>query len=277
MELATRSYLVAASSLLLGCIHIVDAQTPPQFAIELVRGSGEPMCEAYAEWSRTGRRLGDAAAQRFQVDLGERFIGSEDEWLLLTNVEQFLWERDANPARYVPVNEAPRWQRTPEQLEVARQRFHRVFEMDLSRWGYQLGQVDVDNDGMSDPVFFTRRQSGSTLLMLDALRTAVDLEKTERILRHMARAAAAWPDVRPPWPEEPSLYSLVPVGDALGGAEYNVLSYDGRIYVSFLWSRHPDFSVGAWRDRRTEHIFRTLGDVSEELCELRNGGPVVSP
>jgi hypothetical protein len=105
--------------------------------------------------------------------------------------------------------------------------------------------------------------------VLNADRTDVDVAKTERILKHPSRAAAQWPDVRAPWPDELSAERVRPVVDAYYGARYGALLYEGTAYVWFAWDTHPQYSITEWTRRRTEHIYRTVGELSEEVCEFR--------
>jgi hypothetical protein len=258
--------------LLTGCSTVVEAQQPaaaPRYTVELLHGAGTPICDAYADWLRAGEPM-TAVSTGFRPDLGERRAGFGREWQpLLSNVEQFVWERDANPARYFWIDRLPDWQRTPDQLREARELFHQRFEGGIGAVGYQLGSLDLDNDGTPENTLFSVRQSGTTLLVLNADRTDVDVAKTERILKHPSRAAAQWPDVRAPWPDELSAERVRPVVDAYYGARYGALLYEGTAYVWFAWDTHPQYSITEWTRRRTEHIYRTVGELSEEVCEFR--------
>jgi hypothetical protein len=251
-----------------GCSTLVESQPPPpmpRFTIDLLKGRGTQVCEAYTDWLRRGQ----PADRVFDVDLGERLVGYEPEWLLLGNVEAYLWARDVNPTRYVTLDQLPQWKRTPEQLSEARDGFHRMFASDIEFLGYRVARVDIDNDGVADNVFFTVRQSGSTLLVLNDEKTEVDRTRTERLLAHMRRAAAGWPDVIAPWPDERSQYALRPVMDAYSGAYYIVFSYMGSVYVRFWWDSHPEHSTSEWIEIGTQHIFRVDKLDRTEVCEYR--------
>jgi len=246
----------------------LDVHPPvPRADIEFLSGRETPVCKAYTDPLR--RREWDDPA--FHVDLGDTHypFGLVEPWILLEPIENFLWERDVNAANYFLVTQMTEWQRTPEQLADARRRFHDTFETELNASGYQVGRIDIDNDGTLDNVFFTTRQSGSTLLVLNTARTQVDIARSERLLAHPSRAAAGWPDVRPPREGEPSKYALWPGLDAYHSTEYHVFVYDGATYYRFLWTVHPDHSTREWIQRGTEHIFRIDGAEKAEVCEFR--------
>jgi hypothetical protein len=235
-----------------------------RFAVQFLTGGGTPVCEAYTGWLRRG-----AEDATFILDLGEKNVGFEDEWTLLGNVEAFLWTRDVNPANQFRIDEMPQWKGTPDQLAAAREDFHRRFERDIGASGYQIGRVDVDNDGTADSIFYAVRQSASTLLVLDAKKMQVDSARTEVLLAHMSRAAAGWQDVRPPWPNERTQFSLLPVADAYGAAMYVPFTYRGATYIRFWWRVNPELAIEDWSKTRSEHIFRVDGLERTEICEYR--------
>jgi len=247
----------------------VAAQPPPPAprTIEFLKGGGAPVCEAYTDWLRRGQPAGST----FNVDLGEKFFGFnyEREALLLENVEAFLWARDVNPANYFLVTQMSQWTRTPEQIADARRGFHDAFERDIDS-GYQVGRVDIDNDGVSDDIFVAARQGGATLLVLNAEKTDVDRARTERIFAHPSRAAAGWPEVRPPWPDgDFARFPVLPVTDAYEGARYDVFVFRDSTYVRFLWATHPEHSNLEWIKTGTQHIFRINRLEKTEVCEYR--------
>jgi hypothetical protein len=254
-----------------GCSPTVDAQASqptPGYTFEILRGGGTPVCEAYVGWLRRGQPH-DAASAGFNLDLGEPHFGFGEEWSFLDRVEQFLWERDVNPANHVPIEQLPQWQRTPAQMAEARHHFHVVFEGSLG--GYHLASLDIDNDGGSDRVFFAARQVGSTLLVLNADGTDVDAERTEHLLGRLARLDTKRGDVRHSWPDEIRTrgLDLSPVEDIYDGAEYGVFRYESSTYLTFRWYFHPDFSVPEWSARRTLHVYCPAVDGPQEICELR--------
>jgi len=260
----------AAVAILPACSSVLEAQPPPaNLDSSLLKGSGIPICESYTDWIE--RRQPTDSASPFRVDLGQRYVGLESEWFLLTKVEDYVWERDVNPANNVQVDQVPQWQGTLEQRARARELFHKRFEMDLAGHGYQIGLVDVDNNAVAENVFFSSRQSGSTLVVLNEDKTDVDVEKTEKILAHPSRREAGWRETKPTPPDDTrfSIWPVVPVYDAYFGAEYAVLSFEGTTFVWFRWRVHPDYTIREWSERDTQHIYRTDGDRSEEVCEIR--------
>jgi hypothetical protein len=261
------------SSAVSGCSTQATAQPAttqgPHYVVSM--GEGTPVCEAFQTIkTKTVLVNGVPDVPEFgRPRYGDDYDGPE--WALLRKVRDFLWVRDVNPVNHLPSTEAAQWRGTPEQLESARRNFFVQFERDVSSpLGYRIGQFDIDNDGVSDRIFY-RSGPGSTLLVLNGDETDVDVERTERILKHPSRHDAGWPEVRPPWPNERarSEQAIYPVTDAYTSAEYGVFIFEGNTYVDLWWSQHPEYS-GA--DRWTvgaAHVYLTEGTVSREVCVMR--------
>jgi hypothetical protein len=271
--------LVFVASALLALSPFVYAQSGATFGgtwnFELIAGAGTPVCEAYAtrrvrpDGSGIGYGGNDYHGDLRIADLGETHGGYVSTSELLSNVANFLWQRDANPAWYITVDQAESWTGSPEQIAEAHESFMQRFQEDIDGFGYSLPALDIDNDGDPEPLFFSSRGVGSTLLVLDARGADVDRTATERLLKHPSRRKAGWADTRPPWPREPKRYSREAVMDAYIGARYDVLLEGDHVLVGFQWSVHPEYSIGDWTTRRTQHLYLTVGDRIEQHCEVR--------
>ncbi len=115
-------------------------------------------------------------------------------------------------------------------------------------------------------MFYLGHYAGRVILVLNADRTTIDVEKTEKILKHPSRRTAGWGFVRPPWPDE-SVQRTTRVTDAYVSVQYVVLSYKGKIFLDLSWRVHPEYSVRAWGQRATSKLYLTEGERSEEICE----------
>jgi hypothetical protein len=236
-------------------------------AFEIRASSDMALCDAYARF----RSQADQTSGFAPPDLGRRHVGYEDEWQLLTRVEDFLWTRDVNPAENVTLTQVPTWDGNPEQLTEARRGFHERFSRAIDGFGYYTPRIDVDNDGEAETVFFARTQTSATLLVLTDDAGDVDVEKTERLLKHPSRKQGGWGDVRAAWPDERRTYDqeIMPVTDAYLFARYEIWSRQQIVYVSFSWFVHPEFSITDWSQRKTEHVYLTTASESIEVCEIR--------
>jgi hypothetical protein len=233
--------------------------------VEFLKGNDTPVCRDYTNWLASRQ----PANSPFSPIAGKRRFGFEQEWTLLRNVEEFIWARDVNPANHFRIDQASQWTGTPEQRATARANFHQSFTNDIEATGYQVDHIDIDNDGIPDEVFSLVRQIGSTVLVLNAAASDVDRARTEQVLAHPNRVAAGWPDVRPPWPGEPTQFAVLPVTDAYVGADYLSFVYRGSTYIRFWWTIHPDHPTREWVQTGTEHIFRIDGSGKVEVCEYR--------
>lgn len=275
----TEWLLIGATAVLLGgCWNsLIAQQTPtpvPSLSdFGLLKGTGTPACEAYMD--RIQRGFGSPLPPDVITpgtmgvpELGPRPRGDiEEPSPLLENVFNFLWERDVNPAMNVPVNGLEDWRGTPEQIAAAKNGFGSRFDDNLGYWGFRLPRLDIDNDGTVDDLFYLDHGGGSVLLALEPDRTTIDVDKTERILKHPSRRATGWGYVRPPWPDE-SVQRIQPVSDAYVSARYVVLQFNGKFFVSLTFGNHPaSSSRRSANDLATSKLFLTEGNRSEELCE----------
>jgi hypothetical protein len=158
------------------------------------------------------------------------------------------------------------WRGTPEQLEQARAGFVTRLDADVGSFGYRLARIDIDNDGSPDDLFYLDHNAGKILLALNTDQTTIDVETTERILKHPSRRSAGWGYTRPAFPDE-ALQGVTRVSDAYISVQYNVLVYNGKFYVDLAWRVYPEYSVNGWNERATSRLCFTAGEQSEEICE----------
>jgi hypothetical protein len=283
-HLATQWMALIAIACTAACTPLGMAQPAdsPRPLYQAVVGAGTPVCDAYvAPMTRYGalgvKQPKYAQAPPFEApDIGiERYgpyEGPEDP--LLIEVRDFLWQRDINPVYWLPIADAPQWRGTAEQLEVARRGFYQAFGegMRTSGAGFHVAHFDLNNDGETDSVFYRFSAGGSTLLVLTADGTEIDVVRTERILKHPSRANAGWPEVRPPWPFERSISTqeVYPVADAYRNAQYGAFRFDGKFYVDFWWAAHPtEYGVTHAQERGALHVYLHEGETSREVCVIR--------
>jgi hypothetical protein len=250
---------------------------------ELLKGRGVAVCEVYLKnlnaigrYNIDYRRVVPEKFPEISIpNFGPRHHGFEPEWPLLRKVRDYLWERDANPAGRVVATEWPIWQGTPEQLAKASQFFLFQFEDRIDKYGYWIASLDIDNDGELDRVFFDNDPTwgigGTILLVLEDEDDEIDVETTERILKHPSWRNSGLPPVRPLWPGEPGApgIDVQPTEDARLGANYDIFLFEGKTYVDHWWWVHPEYSVFESLERGRVRVFLTERDASEEVCTAR--------
>jgi len=267
----------------------IAVSTTSLFAGEYVLESGQDqaVCSAYLNnLNRATPSLPYTCARPANSSLGidspawHRLLGSSRIPVgvnIPLSVNKYLWRRDANPVYYVPISEWPYWQGTPKQTRQAWNGFEAQRNALLGMGGPKYAEIDIDNDGKSEPVYFEDgcgSTFGSILIVLQNDFSGIDLEKTKLVMPHPSRKEAGWNEFRKPWPAEikPELMdklNRIRTSDSLHSAYYNVFSFNSKYYFDSWWKTHPDykgkhdFLVGKLR------VFQATGNKTREVCRYK--------
>lgn len=259
--------LVAAAALLLTTAPVLAGQ----YVLE--KGKGVEVCEAYqknlnamipygysAEAARKLQGTVDPAGMgylrashpNFPESAGfsraklERLVEFNPPPQALLKIDNFLWERDANPAYYMTEAQRRDWRGTPKQWEQVRPAYDDNRNRRLSV-GHRVTRMDIDNDGALDNVYIDQPGSGSALLVLNADLSDVDREKTRLVTVHPSRKEQGAGLTRP---VKKGDWGIPPIDikrgytfteDSLHDAYYDLFRYKDKTYFDLWWSGHPDF------------------------------------
>jgi hypothetical protein len=158
-------------------------------------------------------------------------------------IDRYRWERNANPAQYVPVTEWSTWTGTPQQLRTALSRFRErreVYPGVLTAYA----SIDIDNDGTLETVYRDNHDClsssvGTTFQVMTRDLSDIDRAKTERISAHPRRPAGS-PYFRPLYPGEKSLprggryLDFTLVEDLSLSTNYGAFIYRGKVFVTVI-------------------------------------------
>lgn len=267
-----------------------DSSTSPKF--RLTHGSGLSVCDAYVRY--LNERSSPFALYQCRIDDDGRAseygfsVPDKGRWVtplqydefdrsLLTDVKEFLWQRDANPVFYMTTTSWGQWRNTPEQLQEAHSSFVSQFDsrMDGGFGGYYISRIDLDNDGKDETVLRINpcKNSAQSMLffVLDPGGHKVDQQETERLLAHPARSKAHWGDFRPLFPGEADSGGTgdAPVTDAVHGVRYSIFRFDQKNYIDLWWYPHPEYSYREQFARGRLRVFLNEGGASREVCTVQ--------
>lgn len=187
-------------------------------------------------------------------------------------VDAYLWETAVNPIGYYPYSKWSSWRSTTSQLDIAKENFlkNRDSKRTLSPIKYAV--IDIDNDGMTEPVWFDAGRS-HLLLVLTPDWVNVDIKKTALITAHKNYREYGYGELRTKFPKEPDYISrntgLVPVADALSYAYYDVFLYKGKTYIDLWWTRHPDYKGENAFTAGRLHVYSVESGKLEEKCTYK--------
>lgn len=256
---------------------VVTAQA---FESRLTTGKGVPVCEAYVAAKNKvrdsvvsaceiGRQFEGSQISRpsfpmrylnltwvagsdpSNVELSESTIQRNLEFFR-SQIKPFAIANDARLARYYNYQYSDEfgwrsddadWKGTPEQLRIASLSLDSRLENALAVHTLPIVHVDIDNDGVPDPIFFFLREDaswtpravevplGAPIILAPDL-SEIDAVRTLAILRRPVPY-----DTSATWKEVPRLRRRMSVGDFLTDSEYAFFRYKGLNYFefSFRW------------------------------------------
>jgi len=148
-----------------------------------------------------------------------------------------------NSAKYFR-GDLSKWNGTKEQYTEAFKRY-RSFRHKISRWevpnNHLVAEVDIDNDGVPEPVYLDQMYTTPTLLLV--LRpdySDIDYDKTKLVMMHPSRKKARWKDVREISPEEEKKYPVlkkrtrIASADAINSLFMVSLSIEIQLTLTFV-------------------------------------------
>ncbi|MCK7498079.1 MAG: hypothetical protein MZW92_50755 [Comamonadaceae bacterium] len=152
---------------------LMDVPNRPSF-----RGS-RPINPEFIDFSKPSRADSHVNDEYFVWADG---VSAEDSERFGEEMDRFLWERDINPVYFIPVTDWPKWRGTPEQRKQAWERF----VGNRNQWHFlDIVNVDIDNDGVVEQVAMNARAGiGGILLVLNAKKDGLDMEKTKLVTQH---------------------------------------------------------------------------------------------
>lgn len=202
---------------------------------------------------------------------------------LTARIDKFLWKRDVNPVQYFR-DDPSKWRGTKKQYTDAYKRYI-FFRREIYRggWDDRIADVDIDNDGASEPAYLASSQMGpnpALLLILKSDYSDIDYAKTKLVMMHPSRKEADLKDVKdiPPevWKKQPELKFLgvtkLAAGDSFNSLNYDVFSYKNKTYFD-MWgltadSEHYGDSGNDRADRRLRVFFSNKGKTTE-ICSYK--------
>ncbi|MFH2043608.1 MAG: hypothetical protein ABIK92_00495, partial [Pseudomonadota bacterium] len=216
----------------------------------LEKGKGCEVCEAYEKnlnslipnnpiYRRINPELKDFSTPKWESKWTDNLIATPNGIDIREKISDFLWKRDANPATYF-YGDLSKWQGTKKQLADAYKRYI-YFRHEISRNTipneHLVAEVDIDNDGVVEPVYLDQMYSTPTLLLvLKPDYSNIDFEKTKLITMHPSRKKAGWKDVRVLSSEEKKYLKFMTkthTSDAIQALYYGVFIYKNNTYFDF--------------------------------------------
>lgn len=260
----------------------------PKRPYVLEKGQGVEVCEAYQDNLNSQHTKVPWVCDR-PINTALPGFEQQPEWQrnittpkgnavysLYREMGNLLWTRDVNPAYYHTVSEYPNWLGTAAQLVDARKGF------DLDRenlWLYfpYIAELDVDNDGSNEAVYFEQPCSsvfGSRLAVLTADWQRIDRVKTEKLMLHPAFKRTGRDVFRPLFKGERDIiyaekFGYKAIEDAWHYLYYDVFIYRDKVYFDQWWSHHPDFSGGSDMDAGRLRVFQATPEATMEVCTYR--------
>lgn len=255
-----------------------------QYVLE--KGKGVEVCEAYAKnlnsfKPRQPFRCERPVSSDFPDFSKPQFKDPSDmpqgfvyPGALVSKVERFLWERDANPAYHFPVEEWSKWKGTKEQYAEAWRSYNHDRKRNfMNRWS--LTQIDIDNDGIVDTVYRDGNCNQSALLLVvNKDMTEIDRGRTELVMPHPSRKSQGMGEFRPLEIDAPDYhpdkkFGRTPVEDSLHGAGYDAFRYKERTYFDLWWTLHPDYQGKDDMQVGKLRVYSIENKRSREICTYK--------
>jgi hypothetical protein len=193
---------------------------------------------------------------------------------ILPKIDDFVWQRDANPAYFVGKTS---WRGNQKDWVRAR----KDFGEDPARFppSINITKIDINNDGIAEKVIAQRFYgNGALLFVVNDDVSDLDYEKTRLLFRHQGRKELGIlrPYLSEEWKLPPSVGSQenTIVDDSLHSASYGIFSYEGKIYFD-LWWDSPVISIqnGHISDLNDEtkrlHVFIAEKNHVTEICTYK--------
>lgn len=261
-----------------------SAASARQGSMELILGKGVAVCEAYAaaaaKWDSyalgclADLALGGGDISRISGPVAKvRFSMEEDDptIALRHSAGEFVRRHDVNIANYYYKDELANWRGSHDQLEIARQglinRTNAYFHDPVVR----ILQVDVDNDGKMDEVYFYPHCAAdvsdestvtmSSPLILTPDRVAVDTDRTLRLLRAPLNIG------KDRGPHQAADGSWVADADVYSNSAFGFFKFRGKTFFDFWWdassARIPN------RDRNILRVYFAEPKRAQPVCAFR--------
>jgi hypothetical protein len=233
-----------------------------KFRLEVTRGADQPVCQAYANGRHATGTLGIDVCyvgRPFRSDVVSRpvvpvsthvvfdeFVPGQSEpgfpndlsELFFRHIAPFNRRYDTRLSLYFDGPNPRDWRGTPDQVHRAEAllREYTSTKLDLA----PIIELDVDNDGRPEPVFFYPLdliEQGASLpvgmmaapIILSADRKSVDVRRTLRIFRSPVPYLR-----RADWRTRPD-GTDARVGDFLTSSSFGVFRYSGKAFIDFKW------------------------------------------
>ena len=243
---------------------------------ELLVGKGVEVCEEYEKNLNSfppnplWRKI-DPASKEFRKPVWSSMsIGEE----ILFKIDDFVWQRDANPAYYV---NRTYWRGTTKEYIKA----EKAFKEDSGRvyWAREISKVDIDNDGIPENVVAANFGGGGKILLVvnDDL-SEIDYAKTKLLMRHPGREKMGIlrPYAAGEWKLPPSIGSQenTLIDDSLHAAYYGVFTYKGKNYFDLWWDApiieaKDDHPSGLESQVNRLRVFYAEKNDVKEVCAYR--------
>jgi hypothetical protein len=270
-----------------------------KFRLEVTRGADQPVCQAYANGRNSRGDRGIAicfAGEAFRSNLVSRpvvplsaHVVFEDfdprepvtevqrdlSALYFQHIEPFSRRYDIRLSHYFDGPSARDWRGTPDQVRRA-ESVVREFTLRQLVGVAPIIEIDVDNDGRAEPVFFYERSlvkesrslevgSIGAPIILSADRRSIDMRRTLRIFRSSVPY-----DRRVNWRTLPD-GTDVRVRDFLLASDFGVFRYAGKNFIDFKWAG-TGYPVRAVNPERTStqpiRIYLATRSRVSQVCEL---------
>ena len=254
----------------------------------LVKGEGIEVCEAYKNNLNSFKPKWPMSYRKLNPQMHDF---SEPQWVHLDDIRnrmprnsnldlqisEFLWGRDVNPVGYF-TDDLSKWRGTKQQLADAYKRFlyfrHEISQRKVPN-RHLVAEVDIDNDGVPEPVYLDSMYNPTLLLVLETDYSDIDYEKTKLVMMH-----PSWKDLglgyfRPvkegDWGIPPMSIKrgYVPVGGGFSGSIYDVFLFKGKTYFD-LWG-FPDYYSPGWRSPLDSflRVFIAEKGNTQEICKYK--------
>jgi hypothetical protein len=224
-----------------------------------------------------------ASSDPQRPELGEKSIQRNLE-ILETHIKPFVVEHDVRIARYFSYQYSQQfgwreddreWTGTTEQIRIAKLSLEGRLEDVLVVHTLPIARVDIDNDGVPEPIFFFLREDaswtprgvgvalGAPIILDDRMRD-IDVERTLDIFRRPIPY-----DSQASWRHSPRMGRNLPVGDFLTDSEYGFFRYENRNYFDFRFRRNDfDLLPPLESERDVTRVYLSDGGATRAVCEV---------
>jgi hypothetical protein len=255
----------------------------------LVKGKGVEVCEEYGKNLNSFKlkkpmeysRKINPDLKEFSKPQWERVYGNGLDRFprngeVLASIGAYLWERDANPIYYIPVNKWSKWRGTKRQYTAAYKKYNlERYELGSVPRMHLIADIDIDNDGTTEPVYLDRLYptSGALLLVLKPDYSAIDYEKTKLVMMHPSRKEMGAAELKQSIPldighAKNTKKAIKPVVDALHGVFYGVFYFKDKTYFD-MWGFHDSKFFGAYDPNGRLRVFIADKRSSAEICTYK--------